>query len=147
MIFRKATLIATVLLVGLGFSMQATDAAELNDGYLLGTWVVDSTDCADQTAELVIFRDNGAVESVRAGKLEAAGFWMLDGDVVKAHLIASPAFFHDAKEGFGDLATFADGFSAFPIRVIPLNLEDNKFDGVGLLGDQVAVGVFQRCGS
>ncbi len=146
MIMRKATVFAAALLFGLGTGLAA-NAAELDEGYLIGTWIVDSTDCSDSDAEHAIFRESGALESVRSGNLDAAGFWVINGDVVEAHVIATPAFFHGGKEDLAMFATTGDGYSAFEIRVIPFNLEQDKFDAVGLLGDEVAIGVFRRCGS
>ena len=144
MVFRTTAFRAALLLLGLGLGPE-TKAADLDSAYFLGKWVIDDTDCNSQTSEQVIFRDSGALESMRAGKLEAAGFWMLEGDLIEAQLIASPAFFHNAKEDFAPLAESGDDFGAFRIRVIPLNMQDDKFDAVGLLGDQVAQGVFTRC--
>ena len=145
MIFRTTAISTVLLILGLGASPESM-AADLDSGYLLGTWVVDDTDCASQTSEFVVFRDSGAFESMRAGKLDAAGFWMLDGDVVETRLVATPAFFQASKEDFSQLASDS-GFSAFRIRVIPLNMEKDRFDAVGLLGDQVAQAVFRRCPS
>ena len=69
------------LVTTLGISLGA-HSAELEADYLLGTWVVDQSHCSDTNSEFVIFRENGAVESVHEGKLEAAGFWILRSDVV-----------------------------------------------------------------
>lgn len=146
MILRTMAVVGTVLMTGLGFS-SGSKATELDGGYLLGTWVVDTTDCASTAAEFVVFRKSGAFESLRAGRLEAAGFWALEGDLVKMNLVASPAFFQDAKEQFAKLGELGGGFSTFEIRVIPLNLQQDKFDAVGVLEDQVAVTAFQRCES
>ena len=144
MVFRTTAICTALLLLGLGAS-PITKADDLDSAYFLGTWVIDDTDCASETSELVVFRDSGALESMRAGTLEAAGFWKLEGDLIEAQLIASPAYFHDAKADFAPLAQSNGEYGAFKIRVIPLNMEDNKFDAVGILGDQVAQGVFMRC--
>jgi hypothetical protein len=120
-------------------------AAELSSDYLLGTWLIDSTDCADNSAEFVIFRDTGAVESVREGKLEAAGFWEIVDDTVVVHVVASPAFFHGDREGFEGLKAFEGQYDAFRIRVVPFNVEPDSFGAIGLLGEQVSKGSFTRC--
>lgn len=146
MIFQKAIVSLAAVLLGLSLTAEVR-AADLTEDYLLGTWILDDTDCADPASEFVIFRDNGAVESVRAGELEAAGFWVLSGDIIEAHLVASPAFFHDARADFLQLTSFEGEFYAFGIRVVPLNMENDKFDAVGLLGEEVSRSVFQRCKS
>jgi hypothetical protein len=120
-------------------------AAELSSDYLLGKWLINSTDCADNNAEFAIFRDTGAVESVRAGKLEAAGFWEIDDDTVVIHVVASPAFFHGEREGFEGLKAFEGQYDAFKIRVVPFNVETDTFGAIGLLGEEVNKGSFTRC--
>jgi hypothetical protein len=92
-----------------------------------------------------MFRKSGAVESVRAEKLEAAGFWEVSGDIINVHFVASPAFFHDDQEAFTELKAFEGEFYAFRIRVVPFNVELDKFEAVGLLGEQVKKAVFSRC--
>lgn len=138
MITRKTFIILFSLLMALGVSFQV-QSAELGGDYLVGTWVVDQDSCSDASSEFLIFRQSGAVESVRAGKLEAAGFWNLGNDMVDVHVVASPAFFHD------DLKVMEGQYYAFPIRVVPFNLEADKFEAIGLLGDQVRRAVFVRC--
>ena len=125
-------------------------AADLDAGYLHATWVLNNENCADPGAERITFRDNGAFENMRAGKLQAAGFWVIEGDIVEAQLVASPAFFRDYFQEAHDLAEVAGAegnVNAFRLRIIPLNREPDRFDAVGLLGDQVAQAVFRRCGS
>ena len=94
MIARQIFLSVVSFLIVFGHSLQAW-SLELSNEYLLGKWVIQGTDCSDPGSEFVIFRDSGAVEGVRAGKLEAAGFWEINDEIVVFHVTASPAFFHD----------------------------------------------------
>ena len=88
--FARTTCLSVVsFLTVLGLSLQAW-SSELSDKYLLGKWAIDATDCSDSSSEFVIFRDSGALENVRGGKLEAAGFWKLEDDIMKIHIVASP---------------------------------------------------------
>jgi hypothetical protein len=144
MVLRGELLWVWALVGVLGLGAEAK-AAELSSDYLLGTWLIDSTDCADNNAEFAIFRDTGAVESVRAGKLEAAGFWEIDDDTVVIHVVASPAFFHGEREGFEGLKAFEGQYDAFKIRVVPFNVETDTFGAIGLLGEEVNKGSFTRC--
>jgi hypothetical protein len=146
MVLRRELLWVWALVGVLGLGAEAK-AAELSNDYLLGKWLIDSTDCADNNAEFAIFRDTGAVESVRAGKLEAAGFWEIDDDTVVIHVVASPAFFHGEREGFEGLKAFEGQYDAFKIRVVPFNVETDTFGAIGLLGEEVNKGNFTRCKS
>lgn len=143
---RRACLSMVSFVTVLGISFQAW-SLELTDKYLLGKWVIDGTNCADASAEFVTFRDSGAVDAVRGGKLEAAGFWEVGDDIVSVHVVASPAFFHDNREEASDLKAFEGEYYAFRIRVVPFDIEADQFGAVGVLGDQVNRGVFIRCKS
>ncbi len=137
------------MLAGLGAGRD-TGAAGLESGYLHGTWVLGNTACTDQASEFVSFRESGAFENTHAGRLQAAGFWVVNGDVVEAHLVASPAFFEkyfEAQGNMQELASSSTPVRAFRLRIVPLNMQQDQFDAVGLLGDQVAQAVFRRCTS
>ena len=79
MIIRRTFLSLVSLLAAFGLSFEAR-SSELGSEYLLGKWVIDGNDCSGSSSEFVMFRKNGAVESVRAEKLEAAGFWEVSGE-------------------------------------------------------------------
>lgn len=138
MIMRKTFLFW--LLATLGISLEA-HAADLDANYLLGTWVLDQSSCSDASAEFLIFRESGAAESVRGGKMEAAGFWVLNGDTIDFHAVASPAFFDE------QLAHLEGEYFAFRIRVVPFNVKPNSFETVGVLGEQVRTAALNRCKS
>ncbi len=44
------------------------------------------------------------MEAVRAGNLEAAGFWEISDEIVVFHVAASPAFFHGARQASENVA-------------------------------------------
>jgi hypothetical protein len=144
MVARKTYLSVISFITVLGFGIPAW-ASDLTDEYLLGKWVIDGTDCSDPGSEFVIFRESGAVEDVRAGKLEAAGFWEINDDVLTVHVVASPEFFHDDRKEAAELKAFEGEYYAFHIRVVPFNIEPDQFGAVGLLGEQINRGVFNRC--
>jgi predicted Kef-type K+ transport protein len=144
MIARRTYLSVVAFVTVLGLSFQAW-SLDLTDEYMLGKWLIDGTDCSVTSSEVVIFRDSGAVEAVRAGKLEAAGFWEISDDILVVHIVASPAFFHDTREEPTELEAFEGEYHAFRIRVVPFNIEPDRFGAVGQLGEQVNKGVFNRC--
>ncbi len=146
MIARQIFLSVVSFLTVFGLSLQAW-SSELSNEYLLGKWVIQGTDCSDPGSEFVIFRDSGAVEAVRAGKLEAAGFWEISDEIVVFHVAASPAFFHGAREDAVDLKAFEGEYYSFRIRVVPFEIEPDQFGSVGILGEQVIKGAFHRCKS
>ncbi len=146
MIGRKAFLSVVSLVTFWGLSSQAW-SSELTDEYLLGKWAIQGTDCSDPGSEFVIFRDNGAVEAVRAQELEAAGFWEISNGIVVFQVVTSPAFFHGDREEMSELKTFEGEYYSFRIRVVPFDMEPDQFGSVGILGEQVIKGAFHRCKS
>ncbi len=144
--FRVAIFSMALLLSGLGASSEAR-AVDLGHDYLLGTWILDETDCSSADAEFVTFRDTGSVEAVRGGRLELTGFWEVNDEVIEVQAVASPAFFQDADDDLARLAAFEGQFFAFGIRVITLNLEPDGFDAVGMIGEEVKTSVWSRCQS
>ena len=144
MIARKTYLLVVSFITLLSFCIPAW-ASELADDYLLGQWVINGTGCSDPDSELAIFRESGAVESVRAGKLEAAGFWEIDDDILIVHVVASPEFFHDDRKEAAGLKAFEGNYQAFRIRIVPFDLEPDQFGAIGLLGEQINGAVFKRC--
>ena len=144
MVTRKSILSVISFITVLGLSVQAW-SAEFTAEYLIGKWVIHGTDCSDPSAEIVTFRNSGAVDDVRAGKLDATGFWEISDDLLVVHVVASPAFFHDDREEAAALKTLEGQYYVFRIRVVPFNIEPNRFGSVGLLGEQINKGVFNRC--
>ena len=142
---RSVSLSLFWLFAVLGIAFEAR-SAELELDYLMGTWVLHGGECADDNAQFVDFRKNGAVEIMRDGKLEAAGFWKLEDEFADLHVIASPAFFQKDFEAKG-LKAMEGQFYAFRIRLLPLNAKADVFEGVGILGEQVRHAVFNRCKS
>ncbi len=108
--------------------------------YFVGTWVVAGKKCDDAKGEFVTFRQNGAVESVESGKLDAAGFWSIGDGMVTLELITSPAFFHDDPKLAGA------PFFAVQSRIVPVNVKDDGFEAIGILGEHVRRAPFKRCG-
>lgn len=141
---RRACLSLATFMTVLGISFQAW-SLELTDKYLEGKWALDGASCADTNSEFVIFRGTGAVEEIRNGRLEAAGFWELGDNIVTVHVVASPAFFQDGRAEAADLKAFEGEYYAFRIRVVPFSVEADQFGAVGILGEQVNRAVFNRC--
>ena len=66
---------------------------------------------------------------------------------MKFDIVASPAFFHDSREDAVDLKAFEGEYLAFRIRVVPFDVKPDRFDVVGILGEEVIRDVFHRCKS
>ncbi len=129
------------LCLALGFGVEAR-SAELNSSYLIGTWVLHGDECSGGDTERLTFRGNGAVEAVRAGKLEAAGFWALEDNRIQLDVITSPALFHEFHR---DLSAMAGEYYSFRIRIAPFNVGADGFEAVGVLGEQLEQTSFGRC--
>ncbi len=145
MISGRTILSSIALLVVVGFGSQAW-SEELTEAYLEGRWALDGSSCNDAGSAFVTFRDTGAVEEVRDGRLEAAGFWELSDEVVTVNVVASPAFFHDdSEESTAVLQDFDGEYFGFRIRVIPFDVEADRFSAVGILDDEISKTTFNRC--
>jgi len=127
----------------IGFSSGA-NAADMASEYLHGNWVIGTTEqtCGAADAEYFIFNKNGTFEAGRSKKAEAVGFWQIDGDIVYLVFIASGGFFQDIH---AELKAYENRFDYFDVKLIPLNVKDNRFEAVGVLGDETNKGVAIRC--
>jgi hypothetical protein len=133
----------TSLFASLAFAVNA-GAASLTNETLVGKWVVNEGKCTDANAEFLIFQKNGAVESMRDGKLDALGFWTLSDDNIGVDVLAPPSFF---KERFKELKDASVGYQQFHITIAAFDIAADSFQGIGVLGEQVRRGKFARCKS
>ena len=132
-----------VLVVSIFFAL-GTQAADMDPGYLQGTWVIGKTEqkCGAADSEYFIFDKNGSFEAGRSGKAEAVGFWQIDSDIVYLVFIASGGFFQDIH---AELKEYENIFDYFDVKLIPFNVKDNRFEAVGVLEDEVNKGIAIRC--
>jgi hypothetical protein len=137
------SLVITSLFASLAFAVNA-GAASLTNESLIGNWVVNEGKCTDANAEFLIFQKNGAVESMRDGKLDALGFWTLSDDNIGVDVLAPPSFF---KERFKELKDASVGYQQFHITIAAFDIATDRFQGIGVLGEQVRRGKFTRCKS
>jgi len=116
----------------------------MDTGYLVGNWAIGTMEqkCADAESERFVFHKNGTFEASRSNKAEAVGFWRIDGDMVCLDFISSGGFFQDIH---AQLKALENRFSYFQVKLVPFNVEENRFEAVGILGDQVNKGVAIRC--
>jgi len=123
---------------------STANAADMDINYLVGNWAIGTTEqkCADAESERFVFRKNGTFEASRSNKAEVVGFWQIDGDMVRLDFISSGGFFQDIH---AQLKALENRFSYFQVKLVPFNVEENRFEAVGILGDQVNKGVAVRC--
>jgi hypothetical protein len=117
-------------------------ASDLTPEYLQGRWVIDFENCESPDAEYVLFRADGAFESIRTGKVEILGFWKIVGSDLDLHMVTSPAFFGDIHPGMKD---FEGVWGYYSVRMVPYNISDNAFEAIGVLEDQVRRTTAVRC--
>ena len=134
---RFLSLMLLALLAGVGDAR----AASLTNETLVGNWVVNEGKCTDPNAEFLVFRKNGAVESVRNGKLDALGFWTLNNDDINIEVLAPPSFFKEVEE----LKDVPVGYQQLHLTIAAFDIAADSFQGIGLLGEQVRRGKFTRC--
>jgi hypothetical protein len=131
----------TILIIGLS---SAANAMDMDTDYLVGNWAIGTTEqkCTDVESENFVFRKNGTFETSRSNKAEAVGFWQMAGDMVRLDFISSGGFFQDIQT---QLKALENQFSYFQVKLVPFNVEENRFEAVGILGDQVNKGIAIRC--
>ena len=119
------------------------EAGELSVNYLKGSWALDSKkQCNVTDKEYFIFRANGTFENGRAGKVEATGFWHIDDYIVQLHMVTSPGFYANVNE---QMKEFQDLFVYVPARLVTTDIQPDRFDGVGVLGQEIKKATFFRC--
>lgn len=123
---------------------SGANAADLAPEYLHGNWVIGTTEqkCGAADAEYFGFNENGTFEAGRSDKAEAVGFWQIDGDYIYLVFIASGGFFQDIH---AELKGYENTFDSFDVKLVPFNIKDNRFEAVGVLGDEVNKGIAIRC--
>ena len=141
---RGKLLVFNVLVMASMCFFPAAHAADMVPGYLHGNWVIGTTEqkCGAADSEYFIFDKNGTFEAGRSGKAEAVGFWQIDSDIVYLVFIASGGFFQDIH---AELKEHENTFDYFDVKLVPFNVKDNRFEAVGVLGDEVNKGIAIRC--
>jgi hypothetical protein len=131
----------TILIIGLS---SAANAMDMDADYLVGNWAIGTTEqkCTDVESENFVFRKNGTFETSRSNKAEAVGFWQMAGEMVRLDFISSGGFFQDIQT---QLKALENQFSYFQVKLVPFNVKENRFEAVGILGDQVNKGIAIRC--
>ena len=139
----KLLVFGFLVMLAICFS-SAANAADMAPEYLYGNWVIGTKEqkCGDPESEYFIFHKNGTFEAGRSNKAEAVGFWQIDGDIVYLDFISSGGFFQDIH---AELKEFGNLFDCFEVKLIPFNVEEGRFEAVGLLGDQINKGIAVRC--
>ena len=139
----KLVYFPVILILSICFAF-GVNAAELTPQYLQGKWVVGPTEqnCDSTESEHLTFRKNSSFEGGRAGKVEAAGIWSIEEGMLELHIVSSPAFFGDIHE---ELKTFEDQYGYYYIKIVPFNIEEGRFEAVGVIGEMIKKGVFVRC--
>jgi hypothetical protein len=117
-------------------------AEDVTADYLHGRWVINAQDCSAPDSEYVVFQPKGTFESSRAGKTEVLGFWGLEGDILKLHMLTTPAHFADLHK---QLKEFEGVYGYYQARVLLFNSEKSKFQAVGVLGSVIKKATAVRC--
>jgi len=112
--------------------------------YLQGNWVIGTTSqkCGAADAEYFVFHKNGTFEAGRSNKPEAVGFWQINDDILYLDFVSSGGFFQDIH---AELKASENEFDYFKAKLIYFNVEKNRFEAVGVLGDQTNKGIAIRC--
>jgi hypothetical protein len=139
--FRKTLLMLSSLLALTGF-LPGVNAAAFNAGYLAGKWEINSGGaCGKGDAEKLIVNDNATFEYGRRGKVEGVGFWRIENDVVTFEMLTSPAYFQDIANELKDYTHH----EIYSMRMLPLDMQQDRFNAVAVIDDQMSKLSLQRC--
>lgn len=139
MLSRTGMLVAAAIAGCAAFGTAASaDDMSLTADTLVGNWVLNLGKCSDADAEFLVFNKNGAVESIRKGRAEAAGFWKLENDRIYLNVLAPPA---QLDERLKDVK----GYYPFDITIATFDVTPDSFQGIAILGDQTRYGKMTRC--
>ena len=141
---RMRILVFSFLLISAAFFPTMTLATDMTPEYLRGNWVIGTTEptCGTANSEYFVFNNNGTFEAGRVKKAEAVGFWQVEDDTVYLVFIASGGFFQDIH---AELKGYENTFDSFDVKLVPFNIKENRFEAVGVLGDEVNKGIAIRC--
>jgi hypothetical protein len=136
---RKILIIVSIQMAVIAFA-SVSNAAEMSPKYLDGVWTLESKEnCGLKEFEHLTFRANGTLEGSRFGVVDSVGFWRQSGDLVRAHLVTSPAHFDERLEAFQGY------FDYFPVTMLTFDLEADSFQAVGTIGAQIQKVTLFRC--
>ena len=114
--------------------------AQVTAKYLDGVWTIASAkNCGLKDFEHMVFRANGTFESRRFGVTDSTGFWRNSDDMLVLHLVTSPEHFDK------QLKEFKGYFDYFLVKVMVFNQGPDKFEAVGLIGNQIKKEALFRC--
>lgn len=136
---KRVLMICLLMLFSILTGTRGAKAADLTEEYFVGRWAISENSCSDPTGEFVVFHATGSVENIDEGELQAAGFWTIADDLLQFEVVASPAFFDDR------LQHMEGQFYAFPLRLVPFEVQSDSFQTIGVLGAQVKRATFKRC--
>ncbi len=136
---RKILAIVSIQVAALAFASIA-GAAEMSPKYLNGVWTLETKDnCGLSEFEHFTFRADGVFEGSRFGVVDSVGFWRQSGELLRAHLVTSPAHFDK------NLKELQGYYDYFPVKMLTFNLTPDSFEAVGSIGDQMRRVTLFRC--
>jgi hypothetical protein len=136
---RKILAIVSMQVAAIAFASIA-GAVEMSPKYLDGVWTLESQEnCGLKEFEHITFRANGTMEGSRFGIVDTMGFWRQSGNLLRAHLVTSPAHFSESLKGFQGY------FDYFPVMMMAFNLTPDSFEAVGTIGAQMQKVTLFRC--
>ena len=135
---KNATLVAVLCL----FFAPWAHTADLNAEYLTGRWAIDAQDCSAVDVETIEFRKNGTFESARSGEAEIVGFWDISEGILELHMVTSPAYFDDIEPTLG---AFKGLYHYFQARMAVYNIETDRFEALGVMGNQIKQARAVKC--
>ena len=126
----------------LAAAFPSIGATTPNAAYLTGTWEVNTDGaCGKKDAEQLTLNKDATFDYGRHGKVEAVGFWRVERDLVVFDMLTSPAYFQDIANELKE-HTYHETYT---MRMMPLDIQQDRFDAVAVIDDQMSKLALQRC--
>ena len=133
--------LAMTLIAGGALHGAGTHAAELSNAYMLGRWTTGSVEnCTKAEHEQTVFRADGTFATEHAGKALAVGFWTVNEDELKMHILSTegslPKALADAYPG---------DYHALTVDGLAFDIAEDRFKLVQSIEGQVRGIDMVRC--
>ena len=138
----RIMMLSAITVILCAFLAPSAYAEDIAPHYLTGKWIINASACSDPDGEYYEFYEDGTFKSRRNRQLEIIGFWQIVEGVLYIQMLTSPAYFKDIRE---QLSEYDGIYQHFEGKMVLFNAQPERFDTVGVLGNQLTKAFAARC--